>query len=884
MPAVLTHKSIMLLARERVKQFQSVLKRKVDRGVGVTRLDRQLLAIATETARVFSSEPRPRTQLPGIMFAEPVGADNNRYPISQYAVLGSMGPDLTAFSHILAPGQDWVFDGIHKGTPDPDRELVNAQTCDFIMQFWAKAKQRINTDMAAGAAREAQLDKMRAYTLGHLCHIAADVISHPYVNDYQWQDPPKDVKKFHAAIEGEMDALVARQVLRRKSTRSGQDWDVWWPSEQPPTQFYAAYADALESVYTAQSRRRTGYGEFEKHLNDLGAEAVDAEFVKDGYNVLRHGIVGKYYSFGYGSWFKWLSLLAVPMLALPIVLLALPKASTVILSDEDKRSERGWMEFVSFPMLFALPATIGYGWLVGSLTTGGVSKRYWLGMVGAIISAVSGVLLLATLKRDTVRPGFSWPVLFAIPAVFSTLQLFMALVEFLRGDRIPRAALSAIYALPIIFTLLMLLLFATFPRHSDATSAFKNTGFWVVFILWALAVFVGWFLLPCIIRDAKIPETPEDNIVKRRYVQVFDEGSLHHDNQLEARAVPAQVYPSGRRKLVKLWWQGAGDLYIRSDRYQLAFSAKENGSDAQIVAAPIAPMTLTEYMNYLSETVVQPGTNVKNQLKWSVVYPADTDYELPAGAVFADHGDTKTGRVDHDRKAAKFEQLGTSADDSDYHLYHAFKAEQAVRYGHKGAVAPERNLGATNPISNRVEEEGYHYLHAPESAETTETLMSYAGDFGAILSMAAITHMTTNLRDSQSKKVDKVYQVFRNWNLDRRRVNEWRTLVAGGALSEKGSSRSGYDNNMLGGTLRPDNHESWQEALRHSSQAAFEEGEKTSRELGWVNVVREWMDVSATPGQNTLGLTSKKPGNPSNLALSRAMAYLFDLTDPAAPR
>ncbi len=888
MPAVLTHKSIMLLARERVASIQTVLKAKVDAGgASVTTLDRQLLAIATETSRIFASEPRPITQLPGILFAVPVGADNNRYPISQYAVLGSMGPDITAFSHLLAPGQDWVFDNIHKGTPDSNRELVNAQTCDFILTFWKKVEEQINDAIAAGAARDAALDKMRAFTIGHLCHIAADVVSHPYINDYQWQDPPHDVKKFHADIEAEAEALVARTLLRRDSTRAGQNWDVWWPSEDLPEQFFSAYADALEEVYSAESRRRTGYGEFEKHLKDLGPETMDKDFIKDGYNMLRHGIVSKGYGYGYGSWFGWLSILIVPAIALPLVIAALPRGGNIFLQDDNNRTERAWMEFLSTPMLFALPATISYGALVGSLSTGGVEQRYWLGLVGAIISAVSGIVMLSTLGVDDLHPGFSWPVLFFIPAVFSAIQTIMALVAWGRGDRGGRMALGFVFGLPFLLLLVFFLFFGIFPGlvapDGDASNPFESEGFWITFAIWTAGLLVAWFWLPLVIRDARIPENPEGDIVTRRYVRVFDEGTLHHDDELEDRDVPAEVYPSGRRQLVKLWWTGTGDMFIRSDRYQLQFSASEDGSDPQIVSAPIAPMTLEEYMDYLSGTVVQPGGAVTNKLKWKISFPDDEDYELPAGAVFADHGDQEDNRSDHDEEAAKFKKLGTTADNSDYHLYHAYKAAQAVRYGEKGAVPPERDLG-DNPISNVVEEEGYNYIHNPQAAAATETLMSYAGDFGAILSMAATTHMKTNLQDSQNNNVNKIYQVFRNWNLDRRRVNEWRTLVSGGALSEKGPSRSGYDDMMLSGALlRPNNHENWQEAILGSSQAAFDEGEQTARHLGWVNVMREWMEVSKTAGQNTLdGANSMKPGNPSNQALSRGMAYLFDLVDPTA--
>lgn len=900
MPAVLTHKSIMLLARERVSRIHAALQAKVDAGgPNITTLDRQMLAIAAETSRIFASEPRPRTELPGILFANPVGADGDSYPISQYAVMGSMGPDITAFSHILTKGQAWVFDTVHKGTPDPNRELVNAQTCDFVLTFWKKVEEQISNAIEAGTERNAQLDKMRAYTLGHLCHVAADVISHPYINQYQWVDPPRDVEKYHAKIEGEIDALVATTLLRRESTRSGQGWDTWWPGETPPEQFFSAYADALEQVYSAQSSRRKGYREFEEVLQALGPQPLTADFVKDGYNLLRHGVVAKGYGYGYWSWWGWLALFTVPAIALPLVVAALPKGGNIFLKKEENRTERAWMEFVSAPFLFAMPATIGYGALLGSLTTGGVSERYWLGMSGAIVSAVSGVLLLATLPVDDLHPGFSWPVLFVVPLGFSLLQAILALVDLAEGNK-KRMAIGLVFAIPLVMHILFFVFFGIIPGlaapDGDAGNPFESEGFWVSFVFWTLGFLVLWFLVPYFVDRLsrhRIPEKPAGDIVKRRFVRVFDEATLHHDSDLEDDSIPHQVYPSGRRKLVKLWWDGDGDLFIRSDRFQLVFSSNADGSNPQIVPAPIAPMSLRDYMSYLTATVAEPGGGT-GHLQWELATAQqgdsaesdndladDPDYELPAGAVFADHGDDKEGAEAHAEAAAQFVQLATSAEASDYHLYHAYKSEQAIHYGEKGAVAPDRNLGIDNPISHNPDEEGYPYLHNPATAEATETLMSFAGDFGAILSMAATTHMVSGLEDSEDNSVNKVYQVFRNWNLDRRRVNEWRTLVAGNSLGEKGANRSGYDSKMLGGILRPSDHATWQEPLLGSSQAAFDEGEQTARQMGWIKVMREWMDVSADPAQNTLdGTSSFKPGNPSNQALSRAMAYLFDLTDP----
>lgn len=893
MPAVLTHKTIMLLARERVNDIRKVLQKKVDDGDPLTTLDRQMLAIADKTAEIFTSEPRPRTKLPGVAFTELVGNDTDSYPISQYAVLGSMGPDIAGFSAILAPGQDWVFDNVHKGTPDPNRELVNSQSCDFILEFWNRASHHITSDISDVPVQNAQLDKMRAYVLGHLCHIAADVVSHPYVNDFEWEEHRNDLKKFHAKAEGEMDALVAKDILRRESTRAGQEWDRWWPSEDLPSQFFTAYEEALEEVYKAGTDRRKGLKEFEEHLASLGEQEMNADFIEDGYKFLRHGVVSKGYGYGYWSWWGWLSLLAVPALALPIVTAAMPRGGQILLSDDGDWNERAWLEFVTTPLFFGLPASIGYGSLLGCLTTRGVEGRYWTGMIGSIVSAVLGIVTFVTsATEEELDPGFSWLVLFGVPAGSSLAQAIMAVVAWARGERGGRMAIGLIFSIPLMFLAAFFIFFLLVPPalrvlwnelfgEETTENALESGVFWFTFLLWAAGILVMWFIAPPWLRDKRIPEQPQGDIIDRRFVRLFDDTTLHEDSELAGLNIPSEVYPSGRRLLAKLFWTGTGDIFVRSDRYQLQFSSHEDGRNPQIVPAPIAPMSLAEYLEFLKQTVTQPGAATVGLLQGARIYQDDPDYDLPSGATFGDNGDGEKNQQDHDSEAPKFKKLGTSADNTEFILHHAYKAAQAVRYGEQGAVPPERNLEGAFPITFDPDREGYKYIHNPTRAQASEALMSRAGDFGAILSMGAVTHMVSGLQDSKNNSVNKIYQVFRNWNLDRRRVNEWRTVVAGGALSEKGASRSGWDDNMLGNNLRPADHATWTEALLGSSQAAFDEGEQSARQLGWTDVVREWMEVSRTAGANTLDATPR-PGKPSHQALSRAMAYLFDLSDPTA--
>src|SRR5262249_39354997 len=146
-----------------------------------------------------------------------------------------------------------------------------------------------------------------------------------------------------------------------------------------------------------------------------------------------------------------------------------------------------------------------------------------------------------------------------------------------------------------------------------------------------------------------------------------DDTSLFHE-----KAKTALFYPSGRRKLLKLWFEGAGDVYVRPMRNRVEFSTSSDGStNLTTMLAPIAPMTLEEWATSLRRTVA----GVKTQL----AMPADADYVLPTGEVFADHGDNDDEALTaHDADAAKFVKLSTTADASAYFLYHAPKSRQAI--------------------------------------------------------------------------------------------------------------------------------------------------------------------------------------------------------------
>ena len=143
------------------------------------------------------------------------------------------------------------------------------------------------------------------------------------------------------------------------------------------------------------------------------------------------------------------------------------------------------------------------------------------------------------------------------------------------------------------------------------------------------------------------------------------------------------------------------------------------------------------------------------------------------------------------RNSAKFKELGNNAD-SEFILHHAPKPMRAIRFAPSGPIENPFDIDEGDLVP-REAANGYLYTHDQLQGRSSETIMSYAADVAAFLCMGG-----ANLMDPPAPPAP-VYQVFRNWSLDRRRINEWKMLVAGGAISEKPNGPATYDAAMLHG-------------------------------------------------------------------------------------
>jgi hypothetical protein len=958
----------MLLARQRLDQIKDILTRKTTTGANVTDLEHRILYLASKAFEMMSDNAvappdaaLAAIDLPGApAYATPLGQG-----VSRFAVMGSMGPDFTGFSAVLAPGNSWVFDIVHKGNPDQNREPVVARTTDFVLEFWRQVAAAIDTRTGATPADKQRAQaQMRAYVLGHLCHIVGDVISHPFINDIEWHLGTGSRHKFtHPGGESSLDAKIAQQLLLRSSTREGQAWAVWWPTpDTVPPEFFTAYDGALEQIYNARSHRPAGFGEFEAEFTQRAPPPLTAQFVRDGYAVYRNAILPIGYGWGYWRWWAFLMPLVLPLLALFPLALALPAGRELTQrAVGDVQGDRPFSEVLTLPLALTAVVPLFYGIWVASITSRGAEGLTVGGIITAVASALAAITYLITLFAADTPWWLRWIICFGIPVAIGIFFLIKALANSGPGEG-GRRGLAFMHALPLLFALAFALLY--FLSVGIGALAHSPTGtkisFGVITGLFILVVGITWFILPKTLRDARIPERPDPFPAERpHFVRLFDDTTLFHDPAVAGDATLAQrFYPSARRPLLKLWWEGGGDLYIRSRRFKLEFSFSGQGDPVQTVPAPIAPMKAVEYAHYLTATV-KDGSGATGKLKAAMVYSADLDYELPPGASFADQGDPDEENVpddfsaaQHDRAAQSYQKLGTSQDSTTCILYHAPKAMQAVRFGRNGPVpfdlretgapglghvsssgihvtgdndsafmsffVPGDQIGAQGQVrtvtlveSNskltvssafnpdlpsgtqysrigpeRETTEGYVYVASPPATSPGgETIMDYAADVAAVLCLGATPHLLSaaELRapllagktDQAGHPIDpgigKIYQVFRNWSLDRRRINEWRMLVAGGALNEKGQAADGYDSAMT----QP-RDPGW--ALRGLPP----EAEATVLARGWARVLREWLIMSGNTAQNGIDPAGRGAGAeaPANVDLSRAVAFMFDMPDP----
>ena len=146
---------------------------------------------------------------------------------------------------------------------------------------------------------------------------------------------------------------------------------------------------------------------------------------------------------------------------------------------------------------------------------------------------------------------------------------------------------------------------------------------------------------------------------------------------------------------------------------------------------------------------------------------------------------------EHEAHKGDFVPVGKSKDKA-YLLRHAPRVELVTGYGDLGSTRSQLDAIGLVPSGTLADLE----LSALGAAADLTVLLA----LGAAPSVAGAAVTAEPLAAAPlPAPLAPVYQVFRQWNLDERRVNEWRMLVSGGAESEKAGHPADRDPAM-----RPD--------------------------------------------------------------------------------
>ncbi|MCP4678356.1 MAG: hypothetical protein GY854_23155, partial [Deltaproteobacteria bacterium] len=713
MPAVLTHLSVLFLARRRLAQIRDLLDAKTNAGRITTDLEHRMLFLAGNAHRMLTEHIAQETEqdeggnqepltgyADGVSYGDPLGRGTSRF-----AALGCMGPDIPAFSALLAPGQGWLADLVHKGNPDCNREPVVAGSCDLALEIWAQAKTAIGSltgDNEADQPKNQARNQVRSYVLGHLCHVAADLISHPFTNDLEWHRGKGSREKLSPLdCIGNIDAKAATQVLRRESTRDGPEWKQYWPDKtEVPEELFTAYAAALREIYYNPTLP-VGFGHFQEMFGKHAPPELDAALIKDGYEFFYDGVLDKVYDWKYGTWLAVMIPAVASLGALFPLALSLKYGSELRTKnlDEIEEGERAFFDIFMLPFATTSIIPVFYGTWLTSLSSKGVESLAGAGLTFSYFSLLFSIAFFATSNVPEVAWWVRWILFFGVPFVSGLAFVSTWFANMAGEDNWRRKWMAFVFAFPFIVFAIFSTAYAALLMTTSGSGS--NIIYWILLIIVAVGVLVTWFVLPAFARDLFIPEEPKTFAAEMpHYVRLFDETTLHHaPDEANPERLKSRYFPSGPRKLLKLWWTGAGDKYIRMRRTFIEFSSKENPAENEIerVPAPIAPMTSSEYLDFLKRVV--PG------LDGAVVYSDENQY-LPPGATFSDEGDAAEAEnpddlellksLQHDEVARKFKKLATSDEGSKYYLRHAPKTAQAIRYGKAGAIpfVPHDNLGA----------------------------------------------------------------------------------------------------------------------------------------------------------------------------------------------
>jgi hypothetical protein len=857
------HTGVLLLAHKRLRAFENALDLKLGTAqfsrdaagnlapVVKRDLDRRVLALAR--AAIAMIEGGTRIEVPA---RSVLG-----FRVSRYAVLGSLGIEWPALVDQLEPGEAWITEVMRHGSPDPNTSLVVNGAPEFWLQVGKKALARTGRDAEKDA-------RIRAFVMGGLAALASDVVVNPVLRGLQQRRTRREWDRY-APAGGILDAeaRIARQLL---GNPTGRHWDTFWPAPADiPEELLQGYLEALEQVFHV-SAAPPGFGEAMSGFT-RGATLTTA-MLRDAYTVFRTGelALGKDW-----SWVHWwgllLPLFVMPALAVPIALGASDEARKWLQGPADARPDltgRSWLDLLGTGLIAGTVVPAIYQIILGA--TGAIPRGHG-GWVTTIVIDVLRVIFeaLFLILRGTGDDG--WATAFLVLAAIADLAGLIGFFVFWAKGQMGSRFLMMLQWFPVL-TMLMVLALAGIFRAAHVT--WEDPGWVALAVILAALVLAGLAMIPAALiahfggftiyalKESRaninllgdLPGDPRTD--PAALAALFDDSTLWRDRDAAGPVTLASMrYPAGPRPLMRMWWTGANPLRVQHGGAKLTFLRSD--SSTQVVRLPPA-LTAAGLADLLQRTVVDAG-GAPGSLHAEAI-DATPRYPLPFPHTLSDPGDDEETLDGHGRHAGDARTIGADRAHATV-LTHAHRADLTTGFGVNGPSATDIDAHKIVPSSML--------------GDTEFTAMGHAADLAALLMMGAAPALAESPIRVGGVELKEAYQVFRLWNLDARRVNEWRMIVAGGAASEKAGSVVGVDPAMRPVPTAPP----------YAPRAG--EAEPVATAMGWVPLWRAWSrvatdvtaDSAATAAMSYTPPASLPDGRraPTNDELTRALRFLLDL-------
>jgi hypothetical protein len=308
-----------------------------------------------------------------------------------------------------------------------------------------------------------------------------------------------------------------------------------------------------------------------------------------------------------------------------------------------------------------------------------------------------------------------------------------------------------------------------------------------------------------------------------------------------------QGYPAGTRPLVRLWYEGEGSLSVRYNADKVTFKLGATETDVALTD----PVTATSLAALLQASLAG--------VKAEVVGADEPPNVLPLPPGLANPGDLGPLEV-----AAGLSSTFVRVPTQKATAIVLREAPRARRSTAAGSTA-----GAATPFP----------LLPADQVTPDGAGLAAAADLGALLVTAAAptvgpVAVADALPALPSPAVGEVMQVFRRWNLDERRVEEWQSLVVGHGATPSVADPVREGQNTL---IR-------KQPAGYAPQAA---GRDVAEAMGWLPLWRAWLTVAADAGADAGAAvahastpTVKFPAGdrtPTNSELTDGVRFLLDL-------